>query len=201
MNSVQQQINSLREALNHHNHHYYVLDNATISDYDFDIKLKELETLEAAHPEFYDANSPSQRVGGTITKNFITLLHKNRMYSLDNSYSKEDLLDWEKRLQKNLGTEAIEYTCELKYDGASINLTYENGEFLKAVTRGDGFQGDEVTSNIRTIRSIPLTLPTDFLTNFEMRGEIILPLDGFHKMNQERLENGEETYRLSLIHI
>ena len=126
MNSVQQQINSLREALNHHNHHYYVLDNATISDYDFDIKLKELETLEAAHPEFYDANSPSQRVGGTITKNFQTILHKNRMYSLDNSYSKEDLLDWEKRLQKNLGTEVIEYTCELKYDGASINLTYEN---------------------------------------------------------------------------
>ena len=195
MNSVQQQINSLREALNHHNHHYYVLDNATISDYDFDIKLKELEVLEAAHPEFYDVNSPSQRVGGSITKNFQTLLHKNRMYSLDNSYSKEDLLDWEKRLQKNLGTEVIEYTCELKYDGASINLTYENGEFLKAVTRGDGFQGDEVTSNIRTIKSIPLTLPSGFLTNFEMRGEIILPLDGFHKMNQERLENGEETYR------
>ena len=195
MNSVQQQINSLREALNHHNHHYYVLDNATISDYDFDIKLKELEVLEAAHPEFYDVNSPSQRVGGSITKNFQTLLHKNRMYSLDNSYSKEDLLDWEKRLQKNLGTEVIEYTCELKYDGASINLTYEKGEFIKAVTRGDGFQGDEVTSNIRTIKSIPLTLPTNFLTNFEMRGEIILPLDGFHKMNQERLENGEETYR------
>ena len=195
MNSVQQQINSLREALNHHNHHYYVLDNATISDYDFDIKLKELEALEAAHPEFYDVNSPSQRVGGSITKNFQTLLHKNRMYSLDNSYSKEDLLDWEKRLQKNLGTEVIEYTCELKYDGASINLTYENGEFIKAVTRGDGFQGDEVTSNIRTIKSIPLKLPTNFLTNFEMRGEIILPLDGFHKMNQERLENGEETYR------
>ena len=96
MNSVQQQINSLREALNRHNHHYYVLDNATISDYDFDIKLKELEALEAAHPEFYDVNSPSQRVGGSITKNFQTLLHKNRMYSLDNSYSKEDLLDWEK---------------------------------------------------------------------------------------------------------
>ena len=195
MNSVQQQINSLREALNRHNHYYYVLDNATISDYDFDIKLKELEALEAAHPEFYDANSPSQRVGGSITKNFQTLLHKNRMYSLDNSYSKEDLLDWEKRLQKNLGTEVIEYTCELKYDGASINLTYEKGEFIKAVTRGDGFQGDEVTSNIRTIKSIPLKLPTNFLSNFEMRGEIILPLDGFHKMNQERLENGEETYR------
>ena len=195
MNSVQQQINSLREVLNRHNHEYYVLDNATISDYEFDIKLKELEALEEAYPEYYNANSPSQRVGGTVSKNFQTLQHKNRMYSLDNSYSKEDLLDWEKRLQKNLGTEAIEFTCELKYDGASINLTYENGEFVKAVTRGDGFQGDEVTSNIRTIKSIPLILNADFLSNFEIRGEIILPIEGFQKMNQERLENGEETYR------
>lgn len=195
MNSVQEQINSLREVLNRYNHEYYVLDNATISDYEFDMKLKELEALEAAYPEYYSANSPSQRVGGTVTKNFQTLPHKNRMYSLDNSYSKDDLLDWEKRLQKNLGTEAIEYTCELKYDGASINLTYEDGEFVKAVTRGDGFQGDEVTSNIRTIKSIPLQLNTHFLSNFEIRGEIILPLEGFRKMNQERLENGEETYR------
>ena len=195
MNSVQQQINSLREVLNRHNHEYYVLDNATISDYEFDIKLKELEALEEAYPEYYNANSPSQRVGGTVTKNFKTLQHKNRMYSLDNSYSKEDLLDWEKRLQKNLGTEAIEFTCELKYDGASINLTYENGEFVKAVTRGDGFQGDEVTSNIRTIKSIPLILNADFLSNFEIRGEIILPIEGFQKMNLERLENGEEIYR------
>mgnify|MGYP001586727942 FL=1 len=195
MDSVQQQINSLREVLNRHNHEYYVLDNSTISDYEFDIKLKELEALEAAYPEYYNANSPTQRVGGTVTKNFQTLQHKNRMYSLDNSYSKEDLLDWEKRLQKNLGTEVIEFTCELKYDGASINLTYENGEFVKAVTRGDGFQGDEVTSNIRTIKSIPLILNVDFLTNFEIRGEIILPLEGFQKMNLERLENGEEAYR------
>ena len=195
MNSVQEQINSLRKVLNRYNHEYYVLDNATISDYEFDMKLKELEALEAAYPEYYSANSPSQRVGGTVTKNFQTLPHKNRMYSLDNSYSKDDLLDWEKRLQKNLGTEAIEYTCELKYDGASINLTYENGEFVKAVTRGDGFQGDEVTSNIRTIKSIPLLLHSNFLSNFEIRGEIILPLEGFRKMNQERLENGEEAYR------
>ena len=192
MNSVQQQINSLREELNQHNHNYYVLDNATISDYDFDIKLKELEKLEAAHPEFFDPNSPTQRVGGEITKNFTTIVHKNRMYSLDNSYSKEDLLDWEKRLQKNLGREDLEYTCELKYDGASINLTYENGQFVKAVTRGDGFQGDEVTTNIRTIKSIPLVLKTDFVRDFEMRGEIILPLDGFRKMNEERVVNGEE---------
>ena len=195
MISVQQQINSLREELNLHNHNYYVKDEATISDFEFDVKLKELEALESAHPQFYDANSPSQRVGGTITKNFNTILHQNRMYSLDNSYSKDDLLDWEKRLQKNLGTETIEYTCELKYDGASINLSYENGNFIKAVTRGDGFQGDEVTQNIRTIRSIPLKVSSSFMDNFEMRGEIILPLVGFQKMNEARLLNGEEAYR------
>lgn len=193
--TVQEKINSLREELNHHNYNYYVLDNATISDFDFDIKLKELEKLEAENPVFFDANSPTQRVGGTITKNFETIIHKNRMYSLDNSYSKEDLLDWEKRMQKLLGREDIEYTCELKFDGASINLTYENGQFIKAVTRGDGFQGDDVTNNVKTIRSIPLSIKKDFVANFEMRGEIILPLEGFIKMNEERIENGEEEYR------
>jgi len=190
-----QKIQKLRDELNLHNYNYYVLDNASITDFEFDFKLKELETLEKEHPEFFDANSPTQRVGGAITKNFETVTHKNRMYSLDNSYSKDDLLDWEKRIQKNLGSTDIEYTCELKYDGASINLTYENGKFVKAVTRGDGFQGDNVTENIKTIRSIPLVIQKEFVSNFEMRGEIILPLDGFNKMNQERLANGEEAYR------
>ncbi|WP_158838437.1 NAD-dependent DNA ligase LigA [Polaribacter sp. L3A8] len=191
----QQKIQVLSDELNTHNYNYYVLDNATISDYDFDIKLKELEKLERENPEFFDANSPTQRVGGTITKNFNTVTHKNRMYSLSNSYSKEDLLDWEERIQKVLGTTDVEYTCELKFDGASINLTYENGQFVKAVTRGDGFQGDEVTPNIKTIRSIPLIPNGDFLSDFQMRGEIILPIDGFNKMNEERVENGEEEYR------
>ncbi|MHB0755108.1 NAD-dependent DNA ligase LigA [Polaribacter sp. M15] len=193
--SVQERIELLRNELNQHNYNYYVLDDTTISDFEFDIKLKELEKLEQENPEYFDANSPTQRVGGTITKNFETLVHKNRMYSLDNSYSKEDLLDWEKRIQKIIGSTDLEYTCELKYDGASINLTYENGRFVKAVTRGDGFQGDEVTNNVKTIRSIPLLLKGDFITDFEMRGEIILPLDGFAKMNQERLANDEEAYR------
>ncbi len=193
--TIEQKIESLRDELRQHNHNYYVLDNATISDYDFDIKLKELEKLEAENPQFFDANSPTQRVGGEITKNFETITHKNRMYSLDNSYSKEDLLDWEKRIQKMLGTDQIEYTCELKYDGASINLTYENGQFVKAVTRGDGFQGDNVTTNIKTILSLPLIPNGDFVSNFEMRGEIILPLDGFNKMNEERVANDEEPYR------
>ncbi len=193
--TIQQKIQLLRNELNTHNYNYYVLDRATISDFDFDIKLKELEKLEKENPTFFDANSPSQRVGGTVTKNFETIIHKNRMYSLDNSYSKEDLIDWEKRVQKLLGTTEIEYTCELKFDGASINLTYENGNFVKAVTRGDGFQGDNVTSNIKTILSIPLTPKEDFVSNFEMRGEIILPIDGFNKMNEERVLNGEEEYR------
>jgi len=193
--TIQQKITALREELNQHTYNYYVLDNATISDYDFDVKLKELEKLETENPQFFDANSPTQRVGGEITKSFETVAHKNRMYSLDNSYSKEDLYDWEKRIQKLLGTDDIAYTCELKYDGASINLTYKNGEFVKAVTRGDGFQGDDVTTNIKTIRSIPLTITSNFLHDFEMRGEIILPLDGFRKMNEERIENGEETYK------
>ncbi|WP_218598651.1 NAD-dependent DNA ligase LigA [Polaribacter sp. NJDZ03] len=193
--TIQQKIVALRDELNTHNYNYYGLDNASISDYEFDIKLKELEKLEAENPEFFDPNSPTQRVGGTVTKNFNTVVHKNRMYSLSNSYSKEDLLDWEERVQKVLGTTDVEYTCELKFDGASINLTYENGQFVKAVTRGDGFQGDEVTPNIKTIRSIPLSIKEDFVSNFEMRGEIILPIEGFNKMNEERVENGEEEYR------
>ncbi|MFT6192343.1 MAG: DNA ligase (NAD+), partial [Polaribacter sp.] len=192
--TVEQRIQILRDDLNNHNYNYYVLDNATITDYDFDIKLKELEKLEQKNPIFFDVNSPTQRVGGSITKNFNTLVHQNRMYSLDNSYSKDDLLDWEKRIQKMLGTAEIEYTCELKFDGASINLTYNKGQFIKAVTRGDGFQGDEVTNNVKTIRSIPLSIKEDFVQDFEMRGEIILPIDGFNKMNEERIANGEDEY-------
>ncbi len=190
----EEKINQLREELREHNHNYYVLDDPTISDYEFDIKLKELLTLEAAHPEFYDANSPTLRVGGEVTKKFETVKHAFRMYSLDNSYSKEDLEDWEKRIKK-LVDGAIEFTCELKYDGASINLTYENGSLIRAVTRGDGFQGDNVTPNVKTIRSVPLQLKGDYPSHFEMRGEIVLPIAGFQKMNEERIEAGEEPYR------
>ncbi len=192
---IQQTILNLRQELNLHNHYYYVLDHPTISDYEFDIKLKELQDLEKNHPEFFDANSPTQRVGGTITKNFQTIAHEHRMYSLDNSYSKEDLLDWENRIQKVLGNVALQYTCELKYDGASISITYENGKLKRAVTRGDGFQGDDVTNNIKTIRSIPLQLTgTNFPVKFDIRGEIILPFSGFEKMNQELIEIGEAPY-------
>ena len=142
MTGIQQEIEELREELRDHNYNYYVLDNAIISDYDFDIKLKYLQDLEDKNPQYFDPNSPTQRVGGQVTKNFETISHRHRMYSLDNSYSREDILDWEKRIQRILGDVEMEYTCELKYDGASINLYYKNGRFEKAVTRGDGFQGD-----------------------------------------------------------
>ena len=187
-------IQKLQNELNQHNYNYYVLDNATISDYDYDQKLQQLATLESAHPEFADVNSPTQRVGGTITKNFKTIVHENRMYSLENSYSKDDLLDWEARIQRVMGNVELEYTCELKYDGASISITYENGQLIKAVTRGDGFQGDDVTNNIKTIKSVPLELKGDYPKKFDIRGEIILPFAGFEKMNQDLIEIGETPY-------
>lgn len=192
--NVKDKIENLREELRKHNYNYYVLDNSTISDFEFDIQLKELQALEAEHPEFYDATSPTLRVGGAITKNFNTIVHENRMYSLDNSYSKDDVEDWEQRVLKNLGVEKVEFTCELKYDGASISLSYEEGKLIRAVTRGDGFQGDDVTANIKTIKSVPLQLKGDYPPKFDIRGEIILTLDGFTQMNKERLANGEEAY-------
>ncbi|NGY37118.1 NAD-dependent DNA ligase LigA [Flavobacterium sp. XN-5] len=191
---VQNTILKLREELDQYNYNYYVLDEPTISDYEFDIKLKELQDLENTHPAYFDENSPTQRVGGAITKNFKTVPHEHRMYSLDNSYSKEDLIDWEKRVQKVLGEVPLEYTCELKYDGASISITYENGKLKKAVTRGDGFQGDDVTNNIKTIKSVPLHLKGNFPDKFDIRGEIILPFAGFEKMNQDLIEIGETPY-------
>ena len=184
----------LREELNQHNYNYYVLDKPTISDFEFDQKLKQLQELENKHPDYFDENSPTQRVGGTITKNFQTVKHEYRMYSLDNSYSKEELIDWENRIQKVLGEVTLEYTCELKYDGASISITYEDGKLKRAVTRGDGVQGDDVTNNIKTIKSIPLELKGNFPNTFDVRGEIILPFAGFEKMNQELIEIGELPY-------
>lgn len=192
--SIENNITTLRDELREHNYNYYVLDNPTISDFEFDMKLKELQALEAQNPEFYDPSSPTIRVGGVVTKSFDTIVHEHRMYSLDNSYSKEDLEDWEKRIQRNLGDAPVSYTCELKYDGASISITYENGKLVRAVTRGDGLQGDDVTTNIKTIKSVPLQLKGDYPAKFDIRGEIVLPFDGFQKMNEERVSNGEEPY-------
>lgn len=191
---IKQRIDHLRVEIRQHNHNYYILDNPTISDYEFDVMLKELQALEEKHPEYFDPNSPTQRVGGAITKDFKTIVHDFRMYSLDNSYSKEDLTNWETRIKKMVDGE-IAYTCELKYDGASMNLTYENGKLIRAVTRGDGIQGDEVTANVKTIKTVPLQLKGDYPERFDIRGEIVLPVDGFNKMNEERIANGEEPYR------
>ena len=192
--SVLDTIKNLRDELNQHNYNYYVLDKPSISDFEFDQKLKQLQDLEAQHPDFFDENSPTQRVGGMVTKNFETIKHEYRMYSLDNSYSIEDLQDWEVRIQKVLGDVPLEYTCELKYDGASISISYENGRLVRAVTRGDGFQGDDVTNNIKTIKAVPIHLKGDFPEKFDIRGEIILPFAGFEKMNQELIEIGETPY-------
>jgi DNA ligase (NAD+) len=193
--TVKEQIENLRKELRAYNHEYYVNDNSAISDFEFDKKLEQLKQLEAAHPEFHDENSPTVRVGGEVTKNFETVKHVYRMYSLDNSYSMEDLLDWEKRILKVVEGE-VSYTCELKYDGASISLRYENGAFAKAVTRGDGTQGDDVTTNLRTLKSVPLQITgEDVPAVFEIRGEIVLPWKGFHEMNEQRAADGLELYR------
>ena len=192
--NIKEQILQLRDELSHHNYKYYVMDTPSISDFEFDTKLKQLQDLESAYPQYYDASSPTQRVGGEVTKNFETVVHAQRMYSLDNSYSKDDLMEWETRLRKMVDG-PIEYTCELKYDGASISLTYENGVLVQALTRGDGTQGDNVTANIKTIKSVPLKLRGNYPEKFEIRGEIVLPFKGFKAMNAERLAAGEEPYK------
>ena len=189
-----EQIFKLREELSQHNHSYYVLDEPSITDFEFDVKLKQLQALELNYPELYDASSPTLRVGGEVTKNFETIVHAQRMYSLDNSYSKEDLMDWEVRLRKMVDG-PIAYACELKYDGASISLTYENGLLVQALTRGDGTQGDNVTANIKTIKSVPLKLQGDYPDKFEIRGEIVLPFSGFKTLNEEKIAAGEEPYK------
>ena len=191
---ILQRIEELREELHQHNYNYYVLDEPTISDFEFDAKLKELQELEAAHPEFYDPHSPTLRVGGEITKNFPTVQHQFRMYSLDNSYDFNDLQDWHTRISKILETEDIEFVAELKYDGASISILFENGKLSQAVTRGDGFQGDEITANVKTIKDIPLQLQGNFPERFYMRGEIYLTHNNFNKINEERLAEGYDAF-------
>ncbi|HTA63527.1 MAG TPA: NAD-dependent DNA ligase LigA [Bacteroidia bacterium] len=195
---IKQRIEHISKEIEQHNHNYYVLDKPTISDYDFDMLLEELIRLEKEHPEFILPNSPSQRVGGQITKEFRAVKHKYAMLSLANSYSKDDLKDFDERVKKGLGittvdlfSSGVEYVCELKFDGLSISLTYENGKLTQAVTRGDGVQGDDVTTNVKTIRSIPLALKGDYIDFFEIRGEIFLPLNVFNEINKEREEIGD----------
>ncbi|MCG8575827.1 MAG: NAD-dependent DNA ligase LigA [Flavobacteriales bacterium] len=190
---IKKKIQALSEELNKHNHAYYVLSAPTISDFEFDQLLKELERLEKEHPEFAFDNSPTKRVGGDITENFEKVTHIYPMLSLSNSYSKEEIIDWENRIKK-LSETAPTYVCELKYDGVAIGIRYNNGQFDKAVTRGDGTQGEDVSANVRTIKSIPLQLQGNYPEQFEIRGEIFFPLKRFEELNRQRIEQGEPLY-------
>ena len=185
-------ITALSNELAEHNYNYYVLAKPEISDFDFDMKLKELEKLEAEFPQFANANSPTQRVGSDISKDFEQVEHKYSMLSLSNAYSEEEIKDFDTRVKKIIETDC-EYVCELKFDGSSISLTYENGELIRAVTRGDGVKGDDVTTNVRTIKSIPLKLRgDDYPKNFEIRGEIVMPFKVFDELNAELEKAGEQ---------
>lgn len=191
---IQEKIDALVAELNQHNYNYYQLAMPTISDYEFDQKLKQLEKLEKEYPEFLREDSPTQKVGGEITKNFKTVTHKWPMLSLGNTYNEQDLFDFDQRIRKIIG-DNFEYVCELKFDGLSISLTYENGVLVRAVTRGDGTKGDDVTTNIKTIRTIPHHVKgQDLLPEFEIRGEVFMHKAAFEKLNQERIENGEQPF-------
>ena len=201
MDSARQRIAELTRELNEHNHRYYVLNAPSISDFEFDQLLKELEALEQAHPELADANSPTKRVGGDITDKFEKVKHKYPMLSLSNTYNREEIIEWESRVHKGLGTGGdlfssteVEYVMELKYDGLAISLTYENGQLVRGVTRGDGETGEDITANVRTIRSIPLQLRGNHPGEFEIRGEVFMPRAEFDRLNRERAANGEEPY-------
>lgn len=192
--SVKEQIEALRKELEQHNYKYYVLSAPVISDREFDAKMRTLQELEAAHPEYYDVNSPTQRVGSDLTKDFVQVTHRYPMLSLGNTYSEEEVRDFYERIARSLN-EPFEIVAELKYDGTSISLTYERGELVRAVTRGDGTKGDDVTANVRTIRSIPLRLQgSDYPDRVEIRGEILLPWAEFDRLNREREEQEEPLF-------
>lgn len=189
-----ERILELRRQLHEHNHRYYVMNSPTISDYEFDMLLRELQELEAAHPSMYDASSPTMRVGSDITKEFKQVVHKYPMLSLGNTYSKAEVTEFFDRVKRALNEE-FEICCELKFDGTSISLTYENGKLTRAVTRGDGEKGDDVTANVRTIRTIPLVLTgSGYPQEFEIRGEVLMPWDVFERLNRERAEREEPLF-------
>ena len=191
---IRNEIEALRTELHRHNYNYYVLSQPTISDYDFDQKMRHLQELESRYPEYYDPNSPTQRVGSDISKEFKQVKHRYPMLSLGNTYSKEEVSEFIERTKRFLG-EDIEIVCELKFDGTSISLTYEGGRLVRAVTRGDGEQGDDVTDNVKTIRSIPLQLPKgDWPEEMEVRGEVLMPWSVFEQLNKERAEQEEPLF-------
>ena len=181
---IKEQIEKLRDELHKHNHRYYIEDAPVISDYEFDMLLKELENLESLHPEYAHPNSPTSRVGGNVTKSFSSVNHRYPMLSLSNTYSLEEIQEWILRVEKSVSN--VSFVCELKYDGVAIGIRYENGEMIQAVTRGDGTQGDDITNNVRTIKSVPLRLNNGFPEDFEIRGEIVMPHKAFEALNERR---------------
>lgn len=189
--NAEQHIKELREYLDKHNYNYYVLNSPVISDQEFDFKMHELQDLEAQHPELFDPNSPSQRVGSDISMEFEQVRHERPMLSLGNTYSKEEVAEFYQRIAKSVGGRPFDIMCELKFDGTSISLVYEGGKLVRAATRGNGTVGDDVTRNVRTIKSIPLTLQGDYPAQVEMRGEIIMPRAGFEALNRQRVDIGE----------
>jgi DNA ligase (NAD+) len=193
---VEKRLESLRDKIRHHEYRYYVLDDPEISDYDFDKLVEQLKKLEAEHPELITPDSPTQRVGGKPREGVVKVAHSSSMLSLDNTYSEEELRDWERRVHELSGKKEVDYVCELKLDGMSLALVYENGKLARGITRGDGTTGEDVTLNVRTVRSIPLSIPIEKLkkagipSDFEVRGELLMPLAGFKKMNDEREKSG-----------
>ncbi|MBO6117822.1 MAG: NAD-dependent DNA ligase LigA [Bacteroidales bacterium] len=195
ISAAKDEIESLRKLLNRYNYEYYVLDSPTITDIEFDNLLKRLDDLEKKYPQFYDSSSPTQRVGGEINKEFKQVTHRYPMLSLSNTYSREEISEFVKRADEALGVKNLQWVCELKYDGLAVSLLYEHGRLVRAATRGNGTVGDDITDNIKTIRSIPLTLQNDdYPERFEIRGEVIYPHKAFEEFNRKRIENGEEAF-------
>jgi DNA ligase (NAD+) len=190
---IKQDIQQLRDKLNEHNYNYYVLSKPSISDYEFDQLMNRLIELEQQYPEYQDSSSPSQRVGSDINSDFEQFVHNYPMLSLSNTYSKDELIEFDKRIRKTIDVE-FSYVCELKYDGASISLSYENGKLIRALTRGDGTKGDDVLNNIKTIRSIPLELKGNYPERFDIRGEVFIPIKEFEKLNTQRIKEGQEPF-------
>ncbi|MDE6382073.1 MAG: NAD-dependent DNA ligase LigA, partial [Muribaculaceae bacterium] len=192
---IKERIGRLRDELNRHNHNYYVLNSPEITDKEFDMMMKELEALEREHPEYDDELSPTRRVGSDLTKGFSHVVHERPMMSLSNTYSTGEVDEWAARIAKALEGEEYGIVGEMKFDGTSISLAYRGGRLVRAVTRGDGTQGDDVTANVKTIRSIPLQLlPGDWPEEFEIRGEILMPWEVFEKLNAERAYNEEPLF-------
>ena len=197
---VEKKIEALREKIRHHEYLYYVLDQPEISDAEFDKLMRQLKDAEAEHPELLTADSPTQRVGGKPREGFVKVRHSSPMLSLDNTYNEDELRDWERRVHELSGRKDVDYVCELKLDGMSLALIYEDGKLVRGITRGDGTVGEDVTLNVRTVRSVPLSIPKEKLKkagippNFEVRGELLMPTAAFKKVNEERERNGLPTF-------